>query len=82
VEKEMISCVALSHDGKLLAAAEIQSGGDMIGLNRVYLWDTTTGRELLNFQERQRLKGVQFSADGRRLVAIGGVGGFRRALSI
>jgi RNA polymerase sigma factor (sigma-70 family) len=58
--------LSLSPDGRILAA----SGGEKN--TRVYLWDLTTGKELASVHtQRQIIRSVAFSADGKTLVTGG-----------
>jgi WD40 repeat protein len=62
VDRGMISSVALSPDGKLLAATS--------GKSSIYLWDVASGKELRRFAGRRGLgKLLEFSPDGQFLVA-------------
>lgn len=60
--QQMLNCLAISPDGKLLAA-----GGTY---NRMYLWDTDTFEHLgENQTTANAIAAVAFAADGKRLFA-------------
>jgi RNA polymerase sigma factor (sigma-70 family) len=62
---EQVGCVALSPDGKLLAAGYHRTGW-------VYLWNAVTGKEVRHWKGALTyLAVVAFSPDGKRLITAG-----------
>jgi WD40 repeat protein len=57
---DRINCVAVRHDGKLVASG----GAD----KTVRLWDVTTGKEQRVLRHSNPVRGVAFSSDGKKLV--------------
>lgn len=60
--KDKLQCVAVAADGKRLASA----GRDY----RLRFWDVASGQQLWEIAERQVIKSLVFSADGRRLASV------------
>lgn len=69
-----IGAVALSADGKQVAAAHLNDGG-------VQVWDVSSGRELLRTAEAgDAFRSLSFTSDGRTLVGLSDFGS--KALSV
>jgi WD40 repeat protein len=72
-----VNCFSLAYsaDGKVLASGTVQ--GD------IYLWDTTTNKELAVIKGHTRVVlGVQISPDGKMLASAGGIEGVARVWEV
>jgi hypothetical protein len=81
VESVEFRCVALSGDGKLLAAKLTAAPGDHIrkewfGGPQIRVWETATGHEVLRLDTPDASRGLAFSPAGPMLLAGGKRDGF------
>jgi WD40 repeat protein len=61
--------IGLSRDGRLLATAEVNYGGEVV-TNTIRVWDLKSGRQIAQFASTDGLATVlAFSPDNKRLVA-------------
>jgi len=67
------TALALAPDGRTLASAETAylTQATQIYDTKIRLWDTVSGKELRQFDHKQGLLVIAFSADGRALLSAG-----------
>jgi outer membrane protein assembly factor BamE (lipoprotein component of BamABCDE complex) len=65
-----VQCLALSFNGRLVAAGESPTAG--VGTSNLRLWDATTGKEMgAVVADPVQVKGVYFGAHGQVLITVG-----------
>jgi RNA polymerase sigma factor (sigma-70 family) len=65
-----IACLAISPDGRILAAAD---SCETHSVHKVYLWDLVTGKEMAQLESKSVIQSIAFSTDAR-LLAVAGQG--------
>ncbi|MBI1916734.1 MAG: WD40 repeat domain-containing protein [Planctomycetes bacterium] len=66
--KVWIACLAISPDGRLLAAADSR---ETERIHKVHLWDLATGTEMAQLERESVIESIAFSLDGRVLASAG-----------
>lgn len=75
-----VKSARISPDGKLVASAS--AAPDSTGDNTVRVWDFETGKQLVEFDHQLGMEAVEFTPDGKFLLAGGREGGGYDAVNI